>query len=211
MNMQHKCLVANKWLHHHVGTSRLFLFCTLSVMRCRVCTTHSRAKRISHWWQQCWSIKDSTFYPENSANSGGQLTPRQPGSGASWRFSPPWSLWSAAEPQRSLLMRCCACCECGRKESGELRRLWLCARLCAALTGSEQRAGELLRGVIMHHLWRVYTGALWVFLFALAVSFPFLCWNVLFFFPPLLQSHINEISNAPRWPVLGWKERSSAY
>lgn len=85
-------------------------------MRCRVCTTHSPAKRTSHWWQQCWSIKDSTFYPENSANSGGQLTPRQPGSGASWRFSPPWSLWSAAEPHCSLLMRCCACCECGKKE-----------------------------------------------------------------------------------------------
>lgn len=168
---------------------------------------HSRAKTISHWWLQCWSIKDSTFYPENSANSGGQLTPQQPGSGASWRFSPPWSLWSAAEPQCSLLMRCCACCECGRKESGGLRHLWLCARLCAALKGSEERAGELLRGVIMHNLWRVYTGALWVFLFVLAISFPFLCWNVLL----PLQSYINEISNAPQWPVLGWEERSSAY
>ncbi len=58
------------------------------LMRYRICTVHVQVERISHWWQQCWSIKDSTFYPENSASSGGQLTPRQTGSEMSWRFLP---------------------------------------------------------------------------------------------------------------------------
>lgn len=88
-NATHVCNSKQIWL-----STQLFL-CTThsplpagSLMSCRICMLHIQVERISHWWQQCWSIKDSTFYPENSANSGGQLTPRQPGSKMSWRFLP---------------------------------------------------------------------------------------------------------------------------
>lgn len=75
------------------------------LMRYRICTVHVQVERISHWWQQCWSIKDSTFYPENSANSGGQLTPRQPGSEMSWRFLP---CGRRGRPQRRNALFWCA-------------------------------------------------------------------------------------------------------
>lgn len=52
--------------------------------------------------------------------------------------------------------------------------LSVCLCLYAALTGSERCAGIVLRRVIMHNLWRVHTGALWVFLFVLSISFAFL-------------------------------------
>ena len=82
----------------------------------------------------------------------------------------------------------------------------VCVRLYAALTGSESRAGKVLRRVIMRNLRRVHTGALWVFLFVLAISF-FLS----FFFFFYTVAHMNEISNVPQWLVLGLKEHSSAY
>lgn len=77
-----------------------------------------------------------------------------------------------------------------------------CVCLYAVLTGGESCAGKVHRRVIMHNLWRVHTGALWVFLFALAISFSFL------FFPVV---HINEILNVPQWPMLDLKKHSSAY
>lgn len=156
--------------------------------------------KISHWWQQCWSIKDSTFYPENFANSEGQLTPWQPRSEMSWRFLP---CGRCGRPQsRNALCWCaglcvgvCVCvsgcvCVCERekrrklyvtvyvrkkkKKKRECLLLWSCVCLYAALTGSERWAGKVLRRVIMHNLWRVNTGVLWVFLFVLAISFSFL-------------------------------------
>lgn len=57
----------------------------------------------------------------------------------------------------------------------------------------------------MHDLWRFHTRALWVFLFVLAISFPFL------FFFLLIVVHMNEISNVPQRLMLGLKEHSSAY
>ncbi len=69
-----------------------------------------------------------------------------------------------------------------------------CVCLYAALTGSERCAGKVLRRVIMHNLGRVHTGALWVFLFVLAISFSFLFSAAV---------HMNEISNVPQWPALG--------
>lgn len=66
--------------------------------------------------------------------------------------------------------------------------------LYAVLTGGERCAGKVLHRVIMHNLRRVHTGALWVFLFVLAISFFFLFSTVF---------HMNEISNVPQWPVLG--------
>ena len=50
----------------------------------------------------------------------------------------------------------------------------VCVCLYAALTGGERCAGKALRRVIMHNLQRVHTGALWVFLFVLAISLSFL-------------------------------------
>lgn len=79
--------------------------------------------------------------------------------------------------------------------------------VCAALTGGGgggERAGELLRGVIMHDLWRVYTGGIvGIFLFVLALSFHSLCSFGTFF---SIQRHINEISAVPGRPALGWEQ-----
>lgn len=80
----------------------------------------------------------------------------------------------------------------------------VCGPVCvyAALTGSERCSGKVLRRVIMHDLWRVHSGALWVFLFVLAISFSFLFSGVV---------HMNEISNVPQRLALGLQEHSSAY
>lgn len=165
------------------------------IMRYRICTVHVQVERISHWWQQCWSIKDSTFYPENLANSGGQLTPQQPRSEMSWRFLP---CGCYGRPQSCIALCWCAglcvgvcvsecvcvwerkekgalCdCVCERKKRKKHLLLWSCVCLYAALTSSKRWAGKVLRRVIMHNLWRVHTGVLWVFLFVLAISFSFL-------------------------------------
>lgn len=75
--------------------------------------------------------------------------------------------------------------------------------VCAALTGGGERAGELLHGVIMHDLWRVYTGGIvGLFVcFSPFLSLPLFIWNIF-----SIQSHINEISAVPGRPALGWEQ-----
>lgn len=117
----------------------------LLVMRC---TTHIRAKRISHWWQPCWSIKGSTFYPENSANSGGQLAPRQPGSGVI-----PSPVAAVVSRRAALLVADAPLCVLWVWERGDGGRLWLCARRGARRWGAPrgnyaQPQESLHRGIV---------------------------------------------------------------
>lgn len=158
-----------------------------SLMRYRICMLHIQVERISHWWQQCWSIKDSTFYPENSANSGGQLTPLQPGSEMSWRFLP---CGRCGWPQSRKALCWCIGLHIGvwahvfvcLREKIKVRilgRMWdgkrkkSCVCVLCWQAGSKRCSGTVLCRVIMHNLKRVHSWALWVFVFVLAVSFFF--------------------------------------
>lgn len=78
-------------LSEHFSSVFLFNRWTAFLMRHTICTKHVGLDRISHRWQVCWYIKDTTFYPDNSANSGGQLTPSQWGPGEARRNPPSWA------------------------------------------------------------------------------------------------------------------------